>query len=45
MGRENLKLSEGRGAIGEKKPLSIVDKHFIPHNTRDEIAMEYRQVC
>lgn len=37
---ENLKLSEGRGAIGEKKPLSIVDKPFISINTQKEIAEE-----
>ena len=39
-GRENLKLSEGRGAIGEKKPLSTIDKPFTEHNTRDELAKE-----
>jgi N6-adenosine-specific RNA methylase IME4 len=37
---ENLKLSEGRGATGERKPLSIVDKPFNPINTQKEIAAE-----
>ena len=36
-GKENLKLSEGRG---NKKPLSDSDKPFTPHDTRAEIAKE-----
>lgn len=36
IGKENLKLSEGRG----KKGLSITDKGFTKHNTRKEIAKD-----
>lgn len=36
IGKENLKLSEGRG----KKGLSITDKGFTKHNTQKEIAKD-----
>lgn len=37
-GKDNLRLSEGRGASGERKPLSNIDKPFTEHNTRKVIA-------
>ena len=36
IGKENLKLSKGRGIKG----LPIVGKPFIEHNTQEEIAKE-----